>query len=537
MLSLLRSQQSLQRTYRWPPSPPSPPPSLFLSPSHPHRSLPYAAKSLFHLHTFPVGKETGLGKSLGEFPSVYSPKEVESGWYEWWSDNDYFKPKTPFPTATMSPTPTESTTSTTAASSSSPPPSSSSHFSMVLPPPNVTGTLHLGHALTVTIQDIFVRWQRMAGKDVVWIPGTDHAGIATQTVVEKKIQKEGLSRHDLGREKFVDRVWEWRSEFGNVIEGQLKKTGASLDWSKNVFTMDETRSNAVNEAFVRLHDSGLIYRSTRIVNWCPTLQSVISDIEVDFEEVSGKSVLQVPNDDAEGGFVPVTVGQIYYFQYPFEDGDGHLEVATTRPETILGDTAVAVHPNDLRYLSAIGRNVVNPLTGASIPVVGDEVLVDPELGTGVVKVTPAHDPNDYACGKRHGLEFITILTDQGRLSPNTPPRYAGKTRWEARDLSLKELEEKGLLVKVKDHAMRIGVCSRSKDILEPMVKPQWYVDCAPLAARSASLLREKQIEILPKEHEMSWYRFMEEDVRDWCVSRQLWWGHRVPAYRVVIDGC
>ncbi|ELR21946.1 valine-tRNA ligase [Acanthamoeba castellanii str. Neff] len=443
--------------------------------------------------------------TFGPLAAAYDPKAIEgAGWYQWYESQGYFRGKNGVPPG--------------------------HNFSMVIPPPNVTGTLHIGHTLTVAIQDSIVRWRRMMGDNVLYVPGTDHAGIATQTVVERRLQKEKkLTRHDLGREAFIDEVWKWKETHGNHINNQLRRLGTSLDWSREVFTMDPQRSKAVTEAFVRLHDEGLVYRSTRLVNWCCFLQTVISDIEVEYESLSRRTMIALPGK----GTKKYEFGVIHHFLYRVEGG-GELEVATTRPETILGDSALAVHPEDPRYVDFIGRRAIHPFTGQPIPIVADPILVDRELGTGVVKITPGHDFDDFACGVRHNLPRINLLRNDGTLNQHGL-HFQGLDRMEARRKVVEELEKMGLYKDKKDHESRIALCSRSGDVLEPLLKPQWYVACQDMGADAARMVRDGTIELIPDFHKHEWYRWM-ENVEDWCVSRQLWWGHRVPAYKVVAEG-
>uniref|UniRef100_A0A061RC03 Valine--tRNA ligase, mitochondrial n=1 Tax=Tetraselmis sp. GSL018 TaxID=582737 RepID=A0A061RC03_9CHLO len=437
-------------------------------------------------------------------PKGYCPPAVEAAWYDWWESSGFFKPDMD---------------------------SGKPSFVIVIPPPNVTGTLHLGHALTNAIQDTIVRWRRMSGYNTLWVPGTDHAGIATQTVVEKKLQRErGISRHDLGRERFLEEVYKWVDEYGGRICGQLRRIGSSVDWDRQVFTMDGSRSEAVLEAFVRMYDQGKIYRDNRLVNWCCTLKTAVSDIEVDYIDVPTRTLMSVP-----GYKDPVEFGVLQSFAYPLADGaEGEVVVATTRIETMLGDTAVAIHPDDARYAHLHGKHVVHPVNGRKIPIVCDAELVDMSFGTGCVKITPAHDPNDFATGKRHGLEFINVFDDDGRINANGGP-FEGQRRFEARRTVTEFLKEKGLFRGTEPNPMRLGLCSRSKDVIEPMLKPQWWVDCKQMAADGCAAVRDGRMKILPKEFEATWFRWL-ENIRDWCVSRQLWWGHRIPAYYCQLDG-
>lgn len=436
-----------------------------------------------------------------EMPKGYAPRAVEAAWYDWWEKERLF--------------------------ASDPEDDSRPPFVMVIPPPNVTGSLHIGHAVMVSIEDTIARWRRASGYNVCWVPGTDHAGIATQTVVEKQIAREGLgTRHDLGREAFLEKVWEWVGKYGDRILYQLRRLGASLDWDHQVFTMDPQLSAAVKEAFLRLHAKGLIYRDHRLVNWDSILKTAVSDIEVDYIEIPGRTGLKVP-----GYAEPVEFGAITSFAYKLEDGSGEVVVATTRPETMFGDTAVAVHPDDPRYKDIHGKFVVHPINGRRIPIVLDPELVDMSFGTGAVKITPAHDPNDFAAGKRHSLEFINVLDDEGRINSNGTGEFAGMPRFEARVKIVDKLKELGLFRGVADNPMRLGLCSRSGDVIEPVLKPQWWVDCSRMGANAAAAVRNGDIRILPKEYEATWYRWL-DNIRDWCISRQLWWGHRIPAYYV-----
>jgi valyl-tRNA synthetase len=454
----------------------------------------------------PAGAKKAVG---GEMPKAYTPQAVEAGWYEWWEERGFFA-------------------ADAAAQPGAPP---AEPFVMVIPPPNVTGTLHIGHALTNAVEDAVIRWRRMSGYATLWVPGTDHAGIATQTVVEKKIQREtGRSRHDLGREAFLGEVWKYVDEYGGRICGQLRRLGSSVDWRRQVFTMDDRLSCAVREAFVRLHAEGLVYRDNRLVNWCCRLKTAVSDIEVDYIDVPKRTLLSVP-----GYAGLVEFGVITSFAYPLEGGAGEIVVATTRPETMLGDTAVAVHPEDPRYAHLRGAFAVHPVNGRRIPIIADAELVDMAFGTGAVKITPAHDPNDFATGKRHGLEFVTILDDEGRINTNGTGPFAGQPRFEARVTVVDFLKERGLFRGVADNPMRLGLCSRSKDVIEPVLKPQWWVDCQGMAADACAAVRDGSLEILPPDFRVTWFRWM-ENIRDWCISRQLWWGHRIPAYYVRLEG-
>jgi valyl-tRNA synthetase len=391
-------------------------------------------------------------------------------------------------------------------------------FAIVIPPPNITGFLHLGHALNNTLQDILIRWRRMQGYNAFWIPGTDHAGIATQNVVERQLLEEGYRREDLGRDEFVKRVWQWKEESGGAIVRQLKRLGASCDWAREAFTMDEPRQRAVREAFVRLHQDGLIYRDERLINWCPRCLTALSDIEVEHDE---------------------TKGFLYHISYPLaDDASTALIVATTRPETMLADTAVAVHPEDPRYNHLIGRRVKLPLTARPIPIVGDSILVDREFGTGAVKVTPAHDFNDFEAGKRHRLPRINILDRRAKISdpdgeaqiePGLYSQIVGVEVSKARETVVRWLEEKGLLVKAEEHQHALGKCYRCKTVVEPFLSTQWFVKTQPLAGPAIRAVEEGRIRFIPKHWENTYFAWM-QNIRDWCISRQLWWGHQIPAW-------
>ena len=415
-----------------------------------------------------------------ELKKSYSPEEIEDKWYDAWERNGYFKPNQD---------------------------AEGSSFCIVIPPPNVTGSLHMGHALNATLQDVLCRWKRLRGHKVLWLPGTDHAGIATQNVVERELAKEGLDRHRLGRDEFIERVWKWKGEYGGRIIHQLKKIGASCDWSRERFTLDDGLSQAVREVFVRLFEEGLIYRDNRLINWCPRCHTALSDLEVEYEDLDGK---------------------LYYIKYPLEDGVHYLTVATTRPETMLGDTAVAVHPEDERYRRFINKVVRLPLTGRKIPVIAD-TMVDPTFGTGVVKVTPAHDFNDEATGKRHNLPFINVITEDGRMSPEAGERYNGLDRYACRKKVLDDLKELDLLEGEKKHSHSVGHCYRCKTIIEPLLTIQWYVRVETLAAKAVEAVKGKEINIIPDSWENNYFAWM-RDIKDWCISRQIWWGHRIPVW-------
>ncbi len=412
-------------------------------------------------------------------PKVFDPSSIEDEIYADWLHKKYFHAEVDF---------------------------SRERFSIVIPPPNVTGSLHIGHALNNTLQDIIVRKKRMEGLNTLWLPGTDHAGIATQNVVEREIAKEGLSRYDLGREKFIERVWQWKEQFGSRIINQLKKLGASCDWDRERFTMDEGCSRAVRKAFVTLYNEGLIYRGKYLINWCPRCLTALSDIEVEHAEKDG---------------------MLYHIRYPLADGTGEVVVATTRPETMLGDTAVAVHPEDERYRDIVGKEVILPIVGRRLRIIADEV-VDREFGTGALKVTPAHDPTDYELGIKHGLEAINILTDDGRINENGG-RFAGLTREEARKAVAEELEKSGYLVKVEPYRHSVGTCYRCHTAIEPYLSTQWFVRMKPLAEPAIDVVREGKIRFYPEKYTSVYYQWL-ENIRDWCISRQIWWGHRIPVW-------
>lgn len=380
-------------------------------------------------------------------------------------------------------------------------------FTIVIPPPNVTGQLHMGHALDETLQDILIRYKRMQGYNALWIPGTDHAGIATQAKVEAEIrEKEGLSRYDLGREKFLERVWDWKKMYGDRIINQLKKIGSSCDWDRERFTMDEGLSKAVKEVFVNLYNKGLIYQGSRIINWCPHCITALSDVEVEHEEQAG---------------------HFWHIKYPIKDSDDFVIIATTRPETLFGDTAVAVNPEDDRYKDLIGKMLLLPLTDREIPVVADE-YVDKEFGTGCVKITPAHDPNDFEVGQRHNLEQIKVMNDDATMN-SYAGKYEGMDRYECRKAMIKDLDEMGLLVKVEDHSHNVGQCQRCGTTVEPIISKQWFVKMKPLAQPAIDAVKNKETEFVPEHFEKVYFHWL-ENIRDWCISRQLWWGHRIPAF-------
>ncbi len=416
-----------------------------------------------------------------QLEKVYNPAQFEKDIYQMWLDRKYFHAE---------------------------PDSKKEPFTIVIPPPNVTGQLHMGHALDETLQDILIRYKRMQGFNALWIPGTDHAGIATQIKVEQMLrEEEGLSRYDLGREKFLERVWDWKKHYGDRIVNQLKKLGSSCDWDRERFTMDEGCSKAVKEVFVKLYEKDLIYRGNRIINWCPKCVTALSDAEVEYTE-------------DEGFF--------WHIRYPVKDSEGeYVEVATTRPETMLGDSAVAVNPNDERYTHLVGKTLILPLVGREIPVVADE-YVDIEFGTGCVKITPCHDPNDFEVGKRHGLEEILVLDDNAKINENGG-KYEGLDRYEARKQIVKDLEDGGYLVKIKPHVHNVGKCYRCGTTVEPIASKQWFVKMEPLAKAAIDAVKTRDTEFVPDRFQKTYLNWM-ENVRDWCISRQLWWGHRIPAY-------
>jgi len=410
---------------------------------------------------------------------TYQPKAIEQKWYQYWKSKQYFSP----------------------AENSQPP------FCIMIPPPNVTGTLHMGHAFNNTLMDCLTRYHRMCGDNTLWQPGTDHAGIATQMVVERQLNAENKTRHDLGREKFVEKVWQWKEQSGNAIYSQLERMGSSLDWSRERFTMDEGLSEAVKQVFVRLFDEGLIYRGKRLVNWDPKLHTAVSDLEVISEEENG---------------------HMWHMRYPLADGSGHVTVATTRPETMLGDAAVAVHPDDARYQELIGKKVSLPLCNREIPIIADE-YVDPEFGSGCVKITPAHDFNDYEVGQRHKLEAINIFTIDARINQHAPQEYQGLDRYEARKKIVADLKTQNLLEAIKDHKLVVPRGDRSGVVVEPYLTDQWYVKIQPLADPAIKAVKEGDIQFVPENWSKTYFEWM-NNIQDWCISRQLWWGHRIPAW-------
>ncbi|KAF8063543.1 tRNA synthetases class I-domain-containing protein [Lyophyllum atratum] len=460
----------------------------------------------------PKGEKKDMSQPMA---AGYNPIVIESAWYDWWLAQDFFKPES---TSKFFPLKEGEKRDT---------------FVVPAPPPNVTGSLHIGHGLTVAIQDSLVRWNRMLGKETLFAPGFDHAGISTQSVVEKRLYKtSGKTRHDLGREDFVETVRQWKDEYQTKITNQLYRLGGSYDWDRVAFTMDEKLSRAVIETFCKLHEDGILYRANRLVNWCVQLNTTLSNLEVDQKQLSGRTFLNVPGYDAKEKF---EFGVITSFAYVIEGSDERIIVATTRPETMLGDTAIAVHPDDPRYKHLHGKFAVHPFLSRRLPIVTDAIAVDMEFGTGAVKITPAHDQNDYEVGVRHGLEFVNILNDDGTFNANAGEQFKGMKRFHARVEVVKLLKEQGFYIETKDNPMQIPVCSKSGDLIEPVLKPQWWVNCKPLAEEAIKRTRAGELLITPKQSENDWYRWL-EGIQDWCISRQLWWGHRCPAYFVRIEG-
>ncbi|MBP7737475.1 MAG: valine--tRNA ligase [Spirochaetes bacterium] len=414
-----------------------------------------------------------------ELPSSYDPKQTEEKWYRLWEEGKYFHARED---------------------------DGKEPYCIVIPPPNVTGTLHIGHALNNTLQDILTRWQRMMGKSALWMPGMDHAGIATQNVVERLLKEEGKTKDDLGREAFEKRVWQWKEHSGGQIQNQLRRLGCSCDWERERFTLDKGLSRAVHTVFATLYKEGLVYQGYRIINWCPRCETALSDIETEYQELEG---------------------HLWHIKYPMADSNDFIVVATTRPETMLGDTGVAVNPDDERYKDMVGKMVVLPLMDRRIPIFADH-FVDKEFGTGLVKVTPAHDPNDFDMGKRHGLEEINILDKNGFINENGGP-YRGLSRFDARKKVVEDLEKQGLLVKIEKHMHAVGHCYRCRTIIEPYLSKQWFVKIKPLADAGIQAVEDGRIRFVPKNWEKTYFEWM-RNIRDWCISRQLWWGHRIPAF-------
>ena len=414
-----------------------------------------------------------------ELEKNYNPADIETRLYNKWQEKKYFhaeidKDKKP--------------------------------FTIVMPPPNITGQLHMGHALDNTMQDILIRFKRMQGYSALWVPGTDHASIATEAKIVEAMKKEGITKEEIGREKFLERAWNWKKEYGGRIVTQLKKIGSSADWDRERFTMDEGCSEAVKEVFVNLYNKGLIYKGERIINWCPKCLTSISDAEVEYEDQAG---------------------HFWHLSYPLSDGTGCIQMATTRPETMLGDTAVAVNPNDERYKDMIGKTVILPLVHREIPIIADD-YVDMEFGTGVVKITPAHDPNDFEVGLRHNLPVINVMTEDAKITDEYP-RYAGMDRYEARKAIVADLEAEGVLVKIEDHSHNVGVCYRCHTTVEPRVSKQWFVKMKKLAGPAIDAVKQGDTKFVPPHFDKTYFHWL-EGIRDWCISRQLWWGHEIPAF-------
>ena len=414
-----------------------------------------------------------------ELPKVYEPQQVENRIYQMWEQKGFFRPANK---------------------------EGAKPFTIVMPPPNVTGQLHMGHAMDATLQDTLIRFKRMQGYNTLWVPGVDHAGIATQIKVEEELRKDGLTRYDLGREKFLEKVWDWKHKYGNRIVEQQKKLGASCDWARARFTMDEGCSNAVREVFVSLYEKGLIYKGSRIINWCPHCVTALSDAEVEYVDKPG---------------------HLWHIRYPLADGSGEVVVATTRPETMLGDTGVCVNPNDTRYTAIVGKNVILPLVNKEIPIVADE-YAEMDFGTGCVKMTPAHDPNDFEVGLRHNLEVIRVLNDNGVVN-EFGGKYEGMDRYEARKAIVADLAEQGYLVETEDYAHNVGTCYRCHNDVEPIISAQWFVKMKPLAEEAIQVVKDGQTKFVPDRFSKTYLNWM-ENVRDWCISRQLWWGHQIPAW-------
>lgn len=412
-------------------------------------------------------------------PKNYEPKDVEDRLYKFWTDKDYFHTKID---------------------------KNKQPYTIVMPPPNITGQLHMGHALDNTLQDTLIRFRRMQGYCALWVPGTDHASIATEVKIVEKLSEEGVTKEELGRDKFLERAWDWKKQYGGRIVEQLKKLGSSCDWKRESFTMDERLSKAVSEVFVRLYEKGLIYRGERIINWCPCCLTTISDAEVEYEEMDGN---------------------FWYIRYPIKGENEYMTIATTRPETMLGDTAVAVHPQDERYQRFIGKTVILPLVNREIPVIADE-YVEKEFGTGVVKITPAHDPNDFEVGQRHNLSVIDVMSDNATMNKNAGV-YEGLDRYEARKRIVDDLKKLGFLIKIKPHTHNVGTCYRCNTVIEPKVSKQWFVKMKPLAEPAIEAVRSGRTNFVPERFSKIYYNWM-EDIQDWCISRQLWWGHRIPAW-------
>ncbi len=417
---------------------------------------------------------------MKQLPKTYDPKEVEERTYQFWLDGHYFHAELD---------------------------ENKKPYTIVMPPPNITGHLHMGHALDNTLQDILIRWRRMQGYDTLWVPGTDHASIATEAKIVEAMAKEGITKDDLGRDKFLERAWAWKEQYGKRITDQLKKVGSSCDWERERFTMDEGCTKAVREVFVRLYEKGLIYQGERIINWCPHCLTSISDAEVEYEE--------------KDAF-------FYHMRYALTDGSGYINFATTRPETMLGDTAVAVNPNDERYTSFIGKTVTVPFVNREIPIIADD-YVEMDFGTGVVKITPAHDPNDFEVGLRHNLPVINVMTDDGKMNENAGTAYEGMDRYECRKQIIKDLQDGGWMIKIEPLKHNVGSCYRCHTVVEPRVSKQWFVKMKPLAEPAIEVVRNGKVKFIPERFDKIYYHWM-ENIKDWCISRQLWWGHRIPAW-------
>ena len=414
-----------------------------------------------------------------ELAKAYEPAQFENRIYEFWMNNGYFHAE---------------------------PDKNKKPYTIVMPPPNITGQLHMGHALDNTLQDILIRFKRMQGYSALWLPGTDHASIATEAKIVEAMRKEGITKEEIGREKFLERAWDWKKEYGGRIVKQLRKIGSSADWERERFTMDEGCNKAVKEVFVRLYEKGLIYRGERIINWCPKCLTSISDAEVEYEEQAG---------------------HFWHLRYPLKDGSGYINLATTRPETLLGDTAVAVNPNDERYKDMVGKTLILPIVHREIPIVADD-YVEMDFGTGVVKITPAHDPNDFEVGLRHNLPVINVMTDDAKIT-NDYPKYAGMDRYEARKAIVEDLKAEGALVKIEDYSHNVGTCYRCSTTVEPRVSKQWFVKMKPLAGPAIDAVKNDDTQFIPPHFEKTYFHWL-ENIRDWCISRQLWWGHQIPAF-------
>ena len=414
-----------------------------------------------------------------ELAKAYEPAQFENRIYEFWMNNGYFHAE---------------------------PDKNKKPYTIVMPPPNITGQLHMGHALDNTLQDILIRFKRMQGYSALWLPGTDHASIATEAKIVEAMRKEGITKEEIGREKFLERAWDWKKEYGGRIVKQLRKIGSSADWERERFTMDEGCNKAVKEVFVRLYEKGLIYRGERIINWCPKCLTSISDAEVEYEEQAG---------------------HFWHLRYPLKDGSGYINLATTRPETLLGDTAVAVNPNDERYKDMVGKTLILPIVHREIPIIADD-YVEPDFGTGVVKITPAHDPNDFEVGLRHNLPVINVMTDDAKITDDYP-KYAGMDRYEARKVIVEDLEAEGALVKIEDYTHNVGTCYRCSTTVEPRVSKQWFVKMKPLAGPAIDAVKNADTQFVPPHFEKTYFHWL-ENIRDWCISRQLWWGHQIPAF-------